>query len=531
MKFYFFMLFTSFSLLAFSQNNFDVQFYRYNIELNDANDTIYGKAEILVKFTEAANAVQFDLASLNKDGKGMIPLYVEGKSASKMTKSEGKIMIQLLHMVKAHDTASFTIVYKGIPADGLIISKNKYGDRTFFSDNWPNRAHNWIPCVDDPSDKAPVEFIITAPQKYQVISNGVKVEETNLAGNKKRTHWREDVPLPTKVMVIGAAEFAVQLAGTIDGCLPVYSWVYPQDRDNGFYDYAQATEVLPYFIRNVGPYPYAKLANVQAKTRFGGMENANAIFYPENSVTGARKDEATVVHEIAHQWFGNMATEKGFSHLWLSEGFATYMTILYMGNKYGSDTALHMLREDREQVIKFSKHNNAPVVDTNPDYMELLNANSYQKGGWALHMLKKQMGDSSFWKVIRKYYARYAGGNASTGDFQKVVEEVAGKKMEGFFTQWLYTTGQPHLIISWKYDPKAKRVTGMVSQEKTSFKLPIEIGVRNAAGNITISKVDVAGPSTPFSIQVKEKPIELIPDPNVSLLFSGTVVEQLLNGG
>ena len=134
-------------------------------------------------------------------------------------------------------------------------------------------------------------------------------------------------------MVIGVADFAVNLSGTINECIPVYSWVYPEDRDKGFYDYAQAAEILPWFIKNVGPYAYKKLANVQSKTRFGGLENANTIFYSEHSVNGNRQSESLMVHEIAHQWFGNYATEKSFAHLWLSEGFATYMTILYMENK------------------------------------------------------------------------------------------------------------------------------------------------------------------------------------------------------
>src|SRR6266700_2106852 len=179
-------------------------------------------------------------------------------------------------------------------------------------------------------------------------------------------------------MVIGAAGFAVQYSGTINGT-PVYSWVYPENKEKGFYDYAQAVDILPFYIKHVGPYAYEKLANVQSKTIFGGMENAGAIFYSENTVTGTRVSESLLAHEIAHQWFGDMATETDWSHLWLSEGFATYMTILYFEKKYEK-----------------------PVVDSSvTNYMELLNANSYQKGGWILHMLRMEAGDSAFWKGIR----------------------------------------------------------------------------------------------------------------------------------
>ena len=225
----------------------------------------------------------------------------------------------------------------------------------------------------------------------------------------------------------------------------------PEDRDKGFYDYALAADILPFFIKNVGPYGYKKLANVQSKTTFGGLENANTIFYSENSVTGNRKSEGTIAHEIAHQWFGNMATEKSFAHLWLSEGFATYMTTLYMEHKYGADTARSMLLKDRDEVIEFAKTTDQPVIDESTDYMKLLNANNYQKGGWILHMLRRQLGDSLFWKSVQKYYSTYAGKNADSHDLQLIFEKVSGKNLSAFFKQWLYTPGIPKLDVTWSY--------------------------------------------------------------------------------
>src|SRR5690606_15487849 len=118
---------------------------------------------------------------------------------------------------------------------------------TFFGDNWPDRAHHWLPCVDHPSDKASVEFIVPAPDHYQVVANGMQIEETNLDDETKLTHWREEAPLPMKVAVIGAARFGVQHAGEVEG-IPVTSWVYRQDREAGYYDYSLAVEALQFFI-------------------------------------------------------------------------------------------------------------------------------------------------------------------------------------------------------------------------------------------------------------------------------------------
>ena len=531
MRIVFLLFFMSCIQFVFAQNKIDVIHYRYNIELNDKNDSVGGWAEITFIAAENISSVSFDLASV-KQGKGITvtsTLYsLRSSLRPSYTHSNDKITISGSHEFKKGDTGYVNIFYKGIPADGLIISKTKYGRRSFFADNWPDRGHNWIPCRDDPADKASVEFIVTAPEHYQVVANGIQIEETSIGNGFKTTHWKEDTPVSTKVMVIGVADFAVQLTGFANGNIPVYSWVYPEDRNNGFYDYAMAKDILPFFISKVGPYGYKKLANVQSKTKFGGLENANTIFYSENSVTGTRKSESLIAHEIAHQWFGNMATEKSFGHLWLSEGFATYFTILYFENKYGKDTARRMLAEDRAQVIEFSRTNNKAVVDTDEtDYMNLLNPNSYQKGGWVLHMLRSELGDSVFWRSIRKYYATYAGGIADSRDLQKVFEDVSAKNLKQFFDQWLYSPGLPQLNIEWNYDAATKSVIVDIKQvQKSPFQFPLSLKLKYSAGNSKTEKIFVNNTSTSFKIKADQKPMAVIADAEIELLANFMVKEK-----
>jgi aminopeptidase N len=204
-------------------------------------------------------------------------IMLDGKKLT-FNHSSDRIKITLPNPAKENEALNFEINYSGIPQDGLIIGKNKFNDRGFFGDNWPNRGHHWLPVVDHPSDKATVDFIVIAPMHYSVVANGIKVEESFLDANRKLTHWHEEVPIGVKVMVVGIARFAVQYVGKVDD-ISVESWVYPQNRAEGFYDYAVAIKVLDYFHRHIGPYSYKKLANVQSKTRWGGLENANTIFY------------------------------------------------------------------------------------------------------------------------------------------------------------------------------------------------------------------------------------------------------------
>lgn len=528
MKKYFLLLlfFAYIAGIVNAQSKIDVLDYKFNIELNDNNDTIYGQTEIKFKFLIPVTSFKVDIVTMNDKGKGMKVDKITGPGIKGFVNYADSIIIMLLpNNASIDENLTYIITYHGIPADGLIISKNKYGHRTFFADNWPNRAHNWIPCIDDPADKATVEFIVTAPSHYQVISNGIKIEETNLPDNNKLTHYKEDVPLPTKVMVIGVAEFAIDTAGVVNN-VPVYSWVFPENKKEGFYDYAIAKDILGFYMSYIGPYAYKKLANVQSKTIFGGMENAGAIFYSENSVTGDRQEEGLLAHEIAHQWFGDMATEKSFAHLWLSEGFATYLTHIYTESKYGTDSLAKRMQDERVEIIDFVKYAHKPVVDSVSALMQLLNANSYQKGSWVLHMLRRQLGDSVFKKAIRKYYESYAGKNADTKDLQKIFETVSGKNLEKFFTQWLYSTVNPNLKVRWKYLARGKKIQLDIEQLQPGrvFTLPLEIEI-NMGGKKIIMPLNIENKTQRFTWASPKKPSKISLDPKTSLLFEGTVTE------
>ncbi|HEX6179942.1 MAG TPA: M1 family aminopeptidase [Chitinophagaceae bacterium] len=499
----------------------DVQHYRFELTLSDTTDVIKGRAFITVKFLQPAADVHFDLQSIDAQGRGMLGhLVKEQGRALSSAQGNNRISFKLGSLPASKgDVRTFEILYEGVPKDGLIISKNKFGQRTFFGDNWPDRAKNWLPCVDDPADKASVEFLVTAPLQYQVVSNGVQVEETNLPNNNKLTHWKEEQPLATKIMVIGVAEFAVQYVGDTMN-VPIYSWVYPRDRDKAFYDYAQAKEILPYFIKNIGPFPYRKLANVQSTTTYGGMENAGCIFYTETRVSGNRDMESLLTHEIAHQWFGDNVTETSFAHLWLSEGFATYFTDLYIGLRHGLDTMNMNLKAQRTKVLGFNRRGSRPVVDTiTRDYKALLNANSYEKGAWALHMLRNDLGDTTFMKGVRAFYEMFAGGNANTDNFRGVMERVSGKNLELFFKQWLHTPGHPVIKVTKQPGTSNNSVIiNIVQQQEQVFTFPLEVELKTSNGSVR-KTLQVNKKEQSFTIDGVQATATLILDPGTKLLF------------
>jgi aminopeptidase N len=513
----------------------DVDDYRFAITLSDTTDRITGVATIRFRVLAAdIRAVTLDLASATpeRQGRGMhVSAVTRGGTALVFSHDADHLAITLDHPSAAGEEMELVVQYAGIPAGGLEIKPNKYGDRAFFSDDWPNKAHQWLPTIDHISDKATMEMSVVAPAHYQVVSNGRLIETTDLPGDTRRTVWRESLPIAPWLYVLAAARFAVQRVGDYHGT-PIETWVFPQDRDAGFYDFAVPTrDVIAFFSESVGPFSYEKLANVQSDASGGGMEAASAIMYNATSVTGTRsvRWRNVVIHELAHQWFGDAVTERDWDDVWLSEGFATYFTLLYIEHAYGRDEFVAGLRTARQTVLDYdAKTPGVRVVHDNlADMAKVTSPITYQKGAWTLHMLRERMGDDRFWTGIRDYYAQYRNGSASTTDFRHAMERAAGPgtDLSAFFQQWLYRAGVPVLTGSWYWDAAAKRVVVDLTQSQPGdlYDLPVEIGVTMSNGTTRVEHADVTTRSGHFTFAATEKPASVVLDPNVRLLMSGTL--------
>lgn len=513
----------------------DIKHYSFALTLSDSNDEIIGSTNITIQFKQAGvQNFRLDLInqSIERKGKGMLVdgVYLDKNSVS-YTHQKDALIIDLPMPSTINQTLVFTIKYHGIPSDGLRIGATKFGDRSFFNENWPNRGRHWLPLIDHPYDKATSEFIVKAPAHYKVISNGLLLEESDLGDNVKLTHWKQSVPVSSWLFVLGVADFAVKYVDEFKG-KSIQTWVYSKNREAGFYDFDEPTKrVLEFYSAYVGPYAYEKLANIQTPSVNGGMETSSAIFYGEDLVNGKRDERIRniVIHEIAHQWFGNAITETTWDDAWLSEGFATFFTLLFIEKEYGKEEYKKGISKAKKTVFDLSlKIPDFSIIGNRTAENEpVTNGLTYQKGAWVLHMLRDLLGEKSFQKGIRAYYAKYFNSNTTTDEFRLEMEKASGKDLKLFFKQWLYQPINPTINAIWKYDAAAKKLNLQLTQSQSVdflFNVPVEVGYyKTGSTTPTILKMNLSRKQEVFSFLVPSAPEKLELDPRNVLLNNGNL--------
>ncbi len=509
------------------QPGIDVRDYDIRLDLPDTGAFIRGDVTVTVRRAAGVSTLRLDLVDrltvrgIEVNGLAVGPVHAHDRIEVPLGGATG-------------DSVSVRVRYDGAVTDGLVVLKDARGRWTWFGDNWPNRTRQWLPTVDHPSDKATVSWTVRAPNGRTVVANGTLVGLRSLGGRDARlseTRWREAQPIPTYLMVIGAGPLVnVPLATTgcaqadVSRCVPQSVYLMPEHQEWLPGPFAAAAPIVALFESLIGPFPYEKLAHVQSATRFGGMENATAIFYAYDLFAKRTMGEGIIAHETAHQWFGDAVTEREWGHLWLSEGFATYFAALWTQKSRGDSAFRAEMATIREQILADSVVAHRPVIDTTQtDYLALLNTNSYQKGGYVLYMLHRQLGDSAFFGGLRSYYTNHRHGNALTDDLRAELEHSAGRPLGQFFDQWLRRPGVAEPSIGWAYDASDSTVTLAVQQDSThgAYELPLTVLIGEpAAGQ---RRIDVTIPARARAVvalpgRFPARPTSLTFDPDHFLL-------------
>ena len=522
MKTYSNLLYLFLSFLAFGQSDYDVLHYDLNIILSKDSKQIQLNEALQIRLLAPTSQLILDLMAPHQQKPGMKVRSVTAPYQNvKWQQTAEQLLIELPAQLQKGDIQLF-IQMSGEPSDGLIMNDNKYGDPTFFADNWPNRAHYWYACNDHPSDKATYTFLVESPSIYQVVANGSLMSKTpKPERNAVLWHYAINEPIPTKVAVVGVADFASRrYASSAD--IPINGFVYPQDSIRALASFEVAPTILKFYQTLIGPYPFAELNHVQSTTRYGGMENAGCIFYDENSLSADLRSTHLIAHEVAHQWFGNAVSEADWQHLWLSEGFATYLTNMYIETSEGQKAFYKQLQSDRIRVANLYNNgfHQALVDSLTPSLLDRLNANAYQKGAWVLHMLRHEMGDSLFKLGLQQFYTNYQYQNATSQDFAHLMDSLSPKDLAPFFNQWLYKSGHPQLKTR-IFSQKGRQFIEITQVQDQLFVFPLQISISKDGKSSEVLILNVSKRKEQFEIpsHLLGPDVQLMMDPHMHLLF------------
>jgi aminopeptidase N len=507
----------------------DVQHYDLALTLDGQGRGLQGLATLTMQRARTVDTLRLDLLTLTVDR-----VLVNGR-VREFRRDSTRLHIPL--RPSDGTRVRVGIAYHGEPSDGLIVRTDSSRGWSAFGDNWPDRARHWIPSIDHPSDKATVAWSVTAPSRLTVVANGRRVTRrmhAERAGEERMTTTRYVLtqPIPTYLMVVGVASLREHTLGRTacgraadGGCVPQSVWTFPPEAPTMPGNFREAGRIVTTFADWLGAFPYPRLSHVQSATRFGGMENASAIFYSDQAFRSGTVNTSLIAHETAHQWFGDAVTPRRWADLWLSEGFATFLAAAYTQRSRGDSAYLDELRRIRAEILA------APVVATRPVVdsvgaetpLTLLNANSYQKGGFVLHMLRARIGDAAFFGALRDYQRAYRHGTATTDDFRRAAERRSGASLGAFFGQWLHRPGWAALTISWNWRPETGTLALQVMQGTTfpPFAVPLTLRVRQADGttkDVRINLTAQASQSLLVPLAGVRDIESLTADPRVELL-------------
>lgn len=348
----------------------------------------------------------------------------------------------------------------------------------------------WMITIDKPNQKTTQELTMTVPSKYVTLSNGLLKSQKKNADGTRSDYWKMDLPHAPYLFFMGVGEFEVIKDVPYKGKEVSY-YVEKEYAPFAKKIFGNTPEMLKFFSDILGvDYPWAKYAQMVGRDYVSGaMENTTATLHQESAYQNGRQLvdgniwEETIAHELFHQWFGDLVTTESWTNITVNESFANYSEYLWDEYKYGKDYAdAHSLQDMQGYLMSGSEAKDL-VRHHYSSKEDVFDAVSYNKGGRILHMLRKYVGDSAFFKSLNLYLTSNKFKTGEAAQLRLAFEEVTGKDLTWFWNQWYYGSGHPKLKINYNYDVpgQAKVIIEQTQKSGKVFRLPIAIDVY--AGN------------------------------------------------
>ncbi|NEO85382.1 MAG: M1 family metallopeptidase [Spirulina sp. SIO3F2] len=333
----------------------------------------------------------------------------------------------------------------------------------------------WFPCFDYPGQLATSEIRVRVPQPLIAISNGELIT-TEVSGTERIFHWRQSHIHPTYLMTLAVGDFA-EITDEWHG-LPVSYYVGKGQEQAARLSMGKTPRMMTFLSQKYGrPYAYPKYAQVcVADFIFGGMENTSTTLLTDRCLLDERaaidnaRTESLVVHELAHQWFGDLVVIKHWSHAWIKEGAASYSEVLWTEHEYGSEAgAYYMLQEARSYLNEDrSRYRRPMVTNVYREAIELYDRHIYEKGACVYHMIRGILGDTLYDKAIHQFVNDHAHKTVETVDLLRSIDKATGRNLAFLFDQYVFRGGHPDFKVSysWDSDNKLAKVTVKQTQAK-----------------------------------------------------------------
>ncbi len=504
----------------------DVTYYGLDLRLTHTPAYLNGAATIILK-AKSANLNRFFL-----DAQAKLTIDSVLSAGRKLTfvRETNRVQITPPQPLSAGQALTLTVYYQGNPA-----SLNGFGSFSFathgptnapviWSLSEPYGASDWFPSKDTPADKADSSAVsITADKQFVSVSNGKLVGTTDNPDGTRTYRWRNSYPIAQYLISLAMTNYEqYDTPFTYGGqTMPVNHYIYPETLPTIRTNLDLTPGMLRIFSDLFGPYPFFREKYGHAQFGWpGGMEHQTV------SSMGAW-NTSIIAHELAHQWFGDKITCRDWQNIWLNEGFASYAEALYAESTAGQtayNTSMNTFMTRARQasgtlyVQDISNENN------------IFNSNrTYSKGATVVHMLRGVLGNDTFFRAIKAYVASptVAYGTAVTEDFQRIVEQVSGQKLDYFFKEWVYGESFPTYTLSWQDNsgPNKPGVQVRLQQatktNPVSFTMPVQMRVQSAAGDTLVTVFNNQADQT-FTLPAKGQPTGVLIDPNNLILKTVT---------
>ncbi|MER6073778.1 M1 family metallopeptidase [Streptomyces sp. NPDC001817] len=411
---------------------YDVGHYDLTLDYTPATRRLTGTAVITARATQDLSAFDLDLVGLHVDS-----VDVEGRPAL-FNRAGQELTVRPHDDLSRGETFRTTVRYSGTPqtltdpdgskegwlptADGALALGEPVGSMA------------WFPGNDHPSDKASYDITVTVPEGLQAVSNG-ELAGQSTKGGRTSWHWHTAQPMASYLATVAVGHFDLTRSTGPHG-LPILTAVDPTQAKASEKVLAQLPGIIRWEEINFGPYPFSSTGAIVDRPDDAGY----ALETQTRPVFPGAPDTGTLVHELAHQWYGDSVTPKSWQDMWLNEAFATYAEWLYWedhGGESAQQTFMDYYNGDDKSIWAYppAKPSSAAHISDSP---------VYQRGAMVLQKIRQKVGDDAFYDIVQGWVTDHRGGNVSTADFTAYVEKKAPRKdFTGIWKDWLYGDGKP----------------------------------------------------------------------------------------